>query len=213
MRLKRGHRKPSLLADVDTPPAAGSGAAGTTTSANAGPKAQSPSSDAPSQNIGAKDGAVTAPRPGSAAGAGGGGGGSSTSSQRANGLPRGGGSGPPRKPGNAFELYCADARPALAARSSSRQDGEAAVNVEEELARGWKDLPDAEREAFQERQERELAAYQKEKEAYTLKMKEAAEATEAGEPKEDKDAPARDEDVEMANYDTDQEMQEEKPDE
>lgn len=43
-------------------------------------------------------------------------------------------------PSTAFELYCRDARPVFEAKG-----GEGDVNVDEELVRGWKELPEADK--------------------------------------------------------------------
>ncbi|KAK6209635.1 HMG box protein [Colletotrichum tabaci] len=178
LRTKRGHRKPSVLAEIDS-----------AAKANSRPLSQtaatvSPSSETFSHTQGG--------------GGGGGGGGDTQASARTNGIAK-----PPKRPGNAFELYCADTRPVLEEKSKNDAD----VNVDEELARGWKDLPEGEKEEFQTRSEEEMAKYHKDKDAFAAKSKNA-------EPKEDEEerdkspqeAPAasQDEDVEMGNYDTEE---------
>ncbi|WQF76345.1 Putative High mobility group box domain-containing protein [Colletotrichum destructivum] len=177
LRTKRGHRKPSVLAEIDS-----------AAKANSRPLSQtaatiSPSSETFSHTQG---------------GGGGGRGGDTQASARTNGIAK-----PPKRPGNAFELYCADTRPVLEEKSKNDAD----VNVDEELARGWKDLPEGEKEEFQTRSEEEMAKYHKDKDAFAAKSKNA-------EPKEDEEerdkspqeAPAasQDEDVEMGNYDTEE---------
>ncbi|EXF78019.1 HMG box protein [Colletotrichum fioriniae PJ7] len=177
LRTKRGHRKPSVLAEIDS-----------AAKANSRPLSQtaatvSPSSETFSHTQGgdATQGADT------------------QASARTNGVAK-----PPKRPGNAFEMYCADTRPALEEKNKDDAD----ANIEEELARGWKDLPEGEKEEFQTRSEEEMAKYQKEKDAFAAKSK-SAEAKDEDEEERDKSpepAPAasQDEDVEMTNYDTEE---------
>ncbi|KAJ0158638.1 hypothetical protein CTA2_11166 [Colletotrichum tanaceti] len=177
LRTKRGHRKPSVLAEIDSAAKASSRPLSQTAAT------VSPSSETFSHTQG---------------GGGGGRRGDTQASARTNGVAK-----PPKRPGNAFELYCADTRPVLEEKSKNDAD----VNVDEELARGWKDLPEGEKEEFQTRSEEEMAKYHKDKDAFAAKSKNA-------EPKEDEDerdkspqearAASQDEDVEMANYDTEE---------
>ncbi|KAH7329128.1 hypothetical protein B0I35DRAFT_419370 [Stachybotrys elegans] len=129
------------------------------------------------------------------------------SSARANGVGKA-----PKKPSNAFEMYCEETRPILKAKN---KDGD--LNIEEELARGWKDLPEAEKEEFQAKHDKEMARYREEKESQSQKKEtkrepdaEAeGEAEGEGEGEGELEAEAgpekpetQDEDVEMGNYDT-----------
>jgi hypothetical protein len=132
----------------------------------------------------------------------------------------------PKKPGNAFDLYCDETRPSLKEKS---EDGEDTINEEEELSRRWKDLPEGQRDEYQARAEGQMADYEKEKEAYDdAKTKRAedeakadsaanAEATESEQPAAEAEGeertPRPQEDVEMTNYDTDQETQGDKAEE
>ncbi|KAK1769373.1 hypothetical protein QBC33DRAFT_618204 [Phialemonium atrogriseum] len=159
LRIKRGHRKASLLPNADTPPIANSSLGNTQN-----PQTQSPSSDAFSHSH--ADASQSQAQKGAGA--------ATTNGTAAK---------PPAKPLNGFELYCTDARPALlkereklAAAAAAEDDGDndknnkeeeaaasstgggANVSVEEELARSWRDLPESQREEFQARYERELAA-------------------------------------------------------
>ncbi|KAI6087518.1 hypothetical protein F4821DRAFT_236009 [Hypoxylon rubiginosum] len=86
-------------------------------------------------------------------------------SSRANGLTK-----RPKRPSNAFEIYCNDTRPVL---QSQHKDKIAAgeFRVEEELARGWKDLPEKDKEAFQVRYEQELAQYKEAVDEYKRNIK------------------------------------------
>ncbi|KAF9872611.1 hmg box protein [Colletotrichum karsti] len=173
LRTKRGHRKPSVLAEIDS--AAAKNNSPNPNSQNAA--TVSPSSETFSHTQNAGDSQASA-------------------SARTNGVAK-----PPKRPGNAFEMYCADSRPAL----EEKKVDDADVNIDEELARGWKDLPEADKDEFQNRSEQEMAKYQKEKDAYAAKSKSA-------EPKDDRDktpqpAPSQDEDVEMTNYDTEEQEQ------
>ncbi|KAI1101975.1 hypothetical protein F4804DRAFT_354073 [Jackrogersella minutella] len=71
----------------------------------------------------------------------------------------------PKRPSNAFEIYCNDTRPILQAQHKDKiAAGE--FRLEEELARGWKDLPEKEKEEFQVRYEQELASYKEAVEEY-----------------------------------------------
>ncbi|KAK1726995.1 HMG box protein [Colletotrichum acutatum] len=177
LRTKRGHRKPSVLAEIDS-----------AAKANSRPLSQtaatvSPSSETFSHTQGG-DATQNA---------------DTQASARTNGIAK-----PPKRPGNAFEMYCADTRPALEEKNKDDAD----ANIEEELARGWKDLPEGEKEEFQTRSEEEMAKYQKEKDAFAAKSK-SAEAKDEDDEERDKSpepAPAasQDEDVEMTNYDTEE---------
>ncbi|KAL0931994.1 HMG box protein [Colletotrichum truncatum] len=179
LRTKRGHRKPSVLAEIDS---AAKNNSPNPLSQNAATISPSSETFSHTQGGDTSQGADTA---------------------RTNGVAK-----PPKRPGNAFDLYCGETRPAL---EEKKKEDDADLNVDEELARGWKDLPEGEKEEFQARSEKEMAKYQKEKDAFAAKSKSA-------EPKEEEDerektpeqAPAasQDEDVEMGNYDT-----EDQPDE
>ncbi|KAK7911266.1 hypothetical protein PG985_013747 [Apiospora marii] len=72
---------------------------------------------------------------------------------------------PPKRPSNAFEIYCNDMRPVL---QEKHKDEIAAgeFRLEEELARGWKDLPDTEKEEFQTRYEQELTKWREGRDAF-----------------------------------------------
>ncbi|OTA89581.1 hypothetical protein M434DRAFT_398536 [Hypoxylon sp. CO27-5] len=79
----------------------------------------------------------------------------------------------PKRPSNAFEIYCNDTRPILQAQHKDKiAAGE--FRLEEELARGWKDLPEKEKEEFQVRYEQELAQYKEAVEEYKRGAKDAA---------------------------------------
>ncbi|GKT47948.1 uncharacterized protein ColSpa_08129 [Colletotrichum spaethianum] len=169
LRTKRGHRKPSVLAEIDS-----------AAKANSRPLSQTAATISPSSETFSHTQ-----------------GGDTQASGRTNGVAK-----PPKRPGNAFELYCADTRPALEEKSKDDAD----VNVDEELARGWKDLPDGEKAEFQTRSEEEMAKYQKDKDAFAAKSKSAEPKDEEEREKSPEAAPAasQDEDVEMANYDTEE---------
>ncbi|KAI0834834.1 hypothetical protein F5Y06DRAFT_278009 [Hypoxylon sp. FL0890] len=85
-----------------------------------------------------------------------------------NGVPK-----RPKRPSNAFEIYCNDTRPILQAQHKDKiAAGE--FRLEEELARGWKDLPEKGKEEFQVRYEQELAQYKEAVEEYKRGTKDAA---------------------------------------
>ncbi|KAK1828453.1 Non-histone protein 10 [Podospora conica] len=202
LRIKRGHRKPSMLS-FETPPAGGGAASsvagGNEPAGRSGSAAflgnnnlrqtQSPSSDAFSAQPGERS--------------------------KANGLRFGP---PPRKPGSAFDLYSA-------AENEANGGGASASDDKDELARGWKSLDSQQREAFESRAESEMAQYRKDKDAYDDA---AASATnKSGDATEEVDMDADDkrpsaaaaaaaagDDTEMGIYDTDpEETMGEKPDE
>ncbi|KAK8066600.1 hmg box protein [Apiospora hydei] len=71
----------------------------------------------------------------------------------------------PKRPSNAFEIYCNDMRPVL---QEKHKDEIAAgeFRLEEELARGWKDLPQTEKDEFQARYEQELTKWREGRDAF-----------------------------------------------
>ncbi|KAF4975858.1 hypothetical protein FZEAL_7414 [Fusarium zealandicum] len=112
---------------------------------------------------------------------------------RANGV-----SGGAKKPADAFEVYCSEARPALEAKHKD-DDGE--VNIDDELASSWKELPEAEKEEFQARFEQAAAKSSEPKESPTPEEKKEDDKYEESKPT------AQDEDVEMADDTEDQDTQ------
>ncbi len=191
LRIKRGHRKSNLPADA-TPSGTKSGGPGASNLSFMDPA--SPSETAISQT---RDGETTAA--------------DTQSQENTNGILK-----PPKKPGNAFELYCESVRPELMEKRKD-DEGAAESNIEEELEKSWKDLPEKEKEDFENQATEALEKYQKEKEEYTAKTKDAdkpAVKSEAGgATAEETPQATRDEDVEMANSDTDEETQGEKAEE
>ncbi|KAK0623175.1 hypothetical protein B0T14DRAFT_166838 [Immersiella caudata] len=209
LRIKRGHRKPSMLNSLDTPTGGTTSTPGAAGASFIGSQnlqqTHSPSSDA-------------------------------FSTQPGEGKANGARFFPPKKPGSAFELYC-DERRAEQRKEKEEQrkddkddteEGGAAEAEEDEqrLERGWKDLADSRREEFQARADDELAKYQKEKDAYDAKeaaKKDGDEEMDVDNERrgvsasvkeaDDTPQPQEDQDVEMGNYDTDQETQGEKPEE
>lgn len=239
LRIKRGHRKPSLLANIETPPAGGPGA----TFINQSLHTLSPSSDAFSHSHADGSSQFQTQKFGG------------STLATANGMS---GKGAPKKPSTAFELYCAAVRPELEEdkkkkpttttkkekeggdseekgekdKDSSSSTADAiptggSGNIDAELARGWKDLPAGRRQEYQEQYEHEMEKYQKEKDAYAANKAKDAAAAASAKDKDKADANRRlreeqeaedntpapqDEDVEMANYESDQETQGEKGD-
>ncbi|KAI1146281.1 hypothetical protein F4825DRAFT_472740 [Nemania diffusa] len=94
-------------------------------------------------------------------------------SQKEQGRATNGAAKPPKRPSNAFEIYCNDTRPLLQAE---HKDAIAAgeFRLEEELARGWKDLPEKEKEEFQARYERELSQWKEARDSFKQGVKHAA---------------------------------------
>ncbi|KAI1505413.1 hypothetical protein F5X99DRAFT_367892 [Biscogniauxia marginata] len=94
-------------------------------------------------------------------------------SQKDQGRGANGAAKPPKRPSNAFEIYCNDQRPLLQAQHKEKiAAGE--FRLEEELARGWKDLPEKEKEEFQARYEQELSQWKEARETYKQGVKDAA---------------------------------------
>jgi len=145
LRTKRGHRKPSMMAELEA--SLHKSAASPFISQNLG--TMSPSSEAFSHSQAA---------------------GGPATSQITNGASK-----LPKEPASAFELYCEDARLALS-KKREENDGDEEQTIEEELEQGWKDLPDADREAFQTKHDELVAEYEKKKE-----KQEASKAEEAKE--------------------------------
>ena len=85
-----------------------------------------------------------------------------------NGIPK-----PAKRPSNAFEIYCKDKRPVLQAKYKD-QIAAGEFRLEEELARGWKDLPEKEKDEYQTRYEQELYQWREDREAFKRSTKEAA---------------------------------------
>jgi len=193
LRIKRGHRKTSMLTSFDTPTAGPSSVAGGAAGTSFLGRTHSPSSDAFSTQPG--DGKPNGSRlfppkkPGSAF--------ELYCDER-----------------RAEQRLDKEDKP---------KDGDAEDEDEQRLARGWKDLTDSRREEFEARAEDEMAQYQKEKEAYEAKEAAkkdddmdvdserrgpSASVNAAGETPQ-----PQDQDVEMGNYDSDQETQGEKTEE
>lgn len=199
LRSKRGHRKPSVAADKE--PSSNGPAA---TFINQSVNNLSPTSDTFSQSVTAGDAASSQqPKEGAAA--------------RSNGV--GSGSKANKKNSTAFELYCSDHRAAVV---ESLAEG---ANVDEELARGWKELAESKRDEYKAKEKAASKESEKEKEKEKeaeadkadspvdkkstekdSKEKESAkekDAAKSGAPAESpaEDTPARDEDVEMEQDD------------
>ncbi|KAK4106250.1 hypothetical protein N658DRAFT_502746 [Parathielavia hyrcaniae] len=138
---------------------------------------------------------------------------------KTNGVHRGA----PKKPGSAFDLYCAEAGPSV---KDKAKEGD---SVEEELSRRWKDLSESRRDEYQTRADDQMAEYDQEKDAYDeakAQEREAsakagsnkAESTESDRPPaggagEGRSTSGQQDDVDMTNYDTDQETQGERVEE
>ncbi|KAI1115070.1 hypothetical protein F5Y14DRAFT_412059 [Nemania sp. NC0429] len=137
-------------------------------------------------------------------------------SQKEQGRATNGAAKPPKRPSNAFEIYCNDTRPLLQAEHKDAiTAGE--FRLEEELARGWKDLPEKEKEEFQARYEQQLSRWKEARENFKQGIKDAAAARERSRARDnrtsrggrsrfeetqyDEDAYDDDQDVEMAEGD------------
>lgn len=108
-----------------------------------------------------------------------------------------------QNPKSAFELYCLDARPAL---EENNRDDECDIDVDEELARAWADLPSAEKGEIQTRFE-ELSKKpddgdDNDDDEKDKPDKDLVDQTPEKEGKPGGKTDTQDEDVEMTNYDT-----------
>lgn len=179
LRSKRGHRKPSAVAALDP-----NGPSATVSSQGA--PNLSPSSDAFSHSVTAGEGASSQQL-------------KDLPERRSNGVGGSSSSSKSKKPTSAFDLYARDNREQA---TESKADG---VTVEEELARGWKDLPEGKRDEYKAKEKAEAEAdAEKEKAAAAAKKeekqkveKEETERRTADSQAEADDTPARDEDEEM----------------
>ncbi|KAI1268588.1 hypothetical protein F5Y18DRAFT_235468 [Xylariaceae sp. FL1019] len=80
---------------------------------------------------------------------------------------------PPKRPSNAFEIYCNDRRPVLQEENKDKiTAGE--FMLEEELARGWKDLEEEVKDSFQKRYERELDQWRTARDTFKQGVKDAS---------------------------------------
>lgn len=197
LRSKRGHRKPSVVASLEPsngPPP---------TFINSSVHNLSPSSDAFSHSVTAGEGATSQQL-------------KEPTAARSNGVS-GSSSKAAKKPSSAFELYCSDNR---SAALESKAEG---VSVEEELARGWKDLSESQREEYKAREkadaedkddkddkekdnkekeeEEEEEDRDKDKEEKEKGVKDKEEKAERPAASQTEDPPAQDEDVDMENED------------
>lgn len=86
---------------------------------------------------------------------------------------------------DAFDLYCEKERPVLEAKAKDSD-----INIDEELEKGWKELPESDKEEYRAKLLEEA------KDAPSPSKKEDSRKPEDDKPSE------RDEDVEMKNYDT-----------
>lgn len=141
--------------------------------------------------------------------------GGANGASRANGVPK-----TSKMFTDPFEMFCDENREAL---ETKKKDAGSDLNVDEELTRIWKNLPEHEKDEFQAKFDKVLAKHEEEKEASKKSEKddkddhEDADEVEDTEDKVDKDEKGdkedkddkpndpdktQDEDVEMANYDT-----------
>lgn len=179
MRTKRGHRKPSVLNELQTNNAPGS------TFINQNLTTLSPSSDAFSHTL-----ADTQSQ-------------SQKDAKDSKGSDKDGANGTSavKEPSDAFEFYCAEMRPEFKEKAEDKDDDE---KIEAELARSWKDLSKDEQAVYEERFEEEKEKQKKAKKDEPASQ-EAADRREGAEPSQAEDTPqpaTQDEDVEMGNYDT-----------
>lgn len=181
LRSKRGHRKPSIVAALE------SGAPGPPpTFINQSVHNLSPSSEAFSQNATGTGGDAASssqpPKEGSAQRANGESGESSSSATNKTA----------KKTDGAFELYAAENR--AAALESKKDD----VTVDEELAQRWKELPQSQKDEYTAK-DKETTAEKPESEAKPEEPAAAAPATAAATTAESQaeDTPAPDDDVDM----------------
>ncbi|KAK4169366.1 hypothetical protein QBC43DRAFT_60976 [Cladorrhinum sp. PSN259] len=159
LRLKRGHRKASILPNLEANASLGGGssaggAAGSTfiNHNHHTRNTQSPSSDA-------------------------------FSTQPTNGLYSSRLGAPPREPSSAFNMYCDANRSSMAEKAEEADDG---TSVEDRLESGWKDLDETKREEFETQADEAMAKYKKDRDAYDeAREKEEQEAAENGNKQQD----------------------------
>ncbi|KAJ2905588.1 uncharacterized protein MKZ38_004882 [Zalerion maritima] len=180
LRIKRGHRKPSILQNFEANPVAGS------TFINQNLATLSPSSDAFSHPVEHKDGHHK-----------------DLPSLRTNTGPTTNGASSamapqsPKKPQTAFEMYADTMRDELKSKQDKQEQQDdddspaASINVEEELATAWKNLTDDEKEVFHEREQVELEKHKKEKDEYEAEKEKEAEKEEEREAEKDKEEAAK----------------------
>lgn len=109
---------------------------------------------------------------------------------------------PSRDATSAFDLYCIEERPKLE-EAKNKEDGDGDANIDEELSRGWDELPEADKDEFRTKLEDMLA-----KEEDSRDSKDAEDSNKKRVKSDGDDKPeTQDEDVEMANYDTDDQDQ------
>ncbi|KAF4951386.1 hypothetical protein FSARC_12943 [Fusarium sarcochroum] len=101
-----------------------------------------------------------------------------------------------KKPADAFELFCLETRPAL---EDKYKDSEADMNIDDELARLWKELSEAEKDEFDAKFDAIVVKSPEPKETPVPEKKDEK-------PSESKPV-AQDEDVEMGDDTEDQETQ------
>lgn len=102
---------------------------------------------------------------------------------------------------SAFDLYCDETRPILEAKNADD------MNIDEELTKGWEELAEVDKEAYQKKADKSKAKDDEEKATAADADAEANAEKENDDKEEDKDdnkAEGDDEDVEMANYDTEE---------
>ncbi|KAH6661307.1 hypothetical protein BKA67DRAFT_531365 [Truncatella angustata] len=77
---------------------------------------------------------------------------------------------PPKRPSNGFEIYCNDTRPLLQEKHKDEiANGE--YQLEQELAKGWKDLTSDAQAVYQKRYEEALKQWKEERDAYRRSVK------------------------------------------
>ncbi|KND95112.1 hypothetical protein TOPH_00549 [Tolypocladium ophioglossoides CBS 100239] len=108
---------------------------------------------------------------------------------------------PSRGATSAFDLYCIEERPNLEAKN--KEDGDGDANVDEELSRGWDELPEADKDEFRTKLEEMLAKEEQHRDGKDAKDSNRKEGKSDGDDKPE----TQDEDVEMANYDTEDQDQ------
>ncbi|KAL1881403.1 hypothetical protein VTK73DRAFT_4163 [Phialemonium thermophilum] len=199
LRIKRGHRKQSLLPNADATPSA-SGA----TFISQNPQTLSPSSDAVSHSHVDLDqsksrsqarkeqkGNERAPTP--TPGPSGAGADAEAADENAetNGVAR-----KPAK--SAFDFFCNEERPTLVKKRGETKNGDDGdddmdVDVDDELRRLWKELPAERKEDFESQWEREVARYEKENKKETSAKTDSQRAGSEGPRGASKDADIREE--------------------
>lgn len=86
---------------------------------------------------------------------------------------------PPKRPSNGFEIYCNDTRPILQEKHKD-EIANGNYQLEQELAKGWKDLSQDDQAVYQKRYEEALKQWKEDRDTYRRSVKDAKKASRNG---------------------------------